>query len=305
MMRQIHTVLFAALLLVSSTLPVRADSQTYTFGVFWDQNEKQTASYNTLSKDIAKAVNQNGGIRLSNIFYSKQAQFHEDITLRKVDFIYANSEEDFLLAIMYGYRPFSSISIFGKEKASHCLYVGKDSDIKDVKGLAGKSILTYPYQNAYSLLRQLIQAPPETTFSSMQPNTDAYKAVSALADGQVDAIFLVETNIDFFEQVNPGPVKKIRMLACAAPLPFMPMMASPAVSDEVLAQMEFFYGQIYTNENLAKYRPFFKQVEFKVFPVTEADYKPFFDLYEYTLTQGWDRDYEKWHDPASVEDEED
>ena len=303
-MKKFHTLIAAAVLVLCVALTARAEKQSYTFGVFWDQNAKQTASYNTLAKDVAKAISLDGEIRLSNIYYNNLDQFHEDLTTRKVDFIYANTEEDFLLATMYGYRPFASISIFGKDRASHCLYVGKDSEIQDVKGLAGKSLITYPYQNAYSLLRKLVQAPPETYFGAIETGTDAFKSVDDLANGKVDAIFLVETNIDFFENVNPGPLKKIRRLACAEAMPFMPLMAAPAVSDEALSSMEHFYDDIYTNEILSKYVPFFKQVKFKVYRINEEAYQPLFDLYEFTLTNGWDVDFDNWMNPGLKDSQE-
>jgi ABC-type phosphate/phosphonate transport system substrate-binding protein len=293
-MKKTLVALSAVLILLGSAVPAHAEKQSYTFGVFWNAGDKLNTSYIIIAKDLTKAFSQSENIQLSNLYYSNLESFHDDIGTRKLDFIYANTEDDFLLATIYGYKPFATLSIFGKEKSSHCLYVKKDSPITGLDGLAGKKLITYPHQVAYTLLRKLLQSPPEKTFSAMTTSTDAYAMVGALAAGAVDAILLVETNIDYFELVNPGPVKEIRKLACAEPQYFMPLMVSPEVSDEMLKRMETFYVNLLNNKALDKYRPLMKQINFKVIPVTEANYAQFFTLYEFAMAQGWDKDFEAW-----------
>jgi len=293
-MKKTHVAFFAVMILIAAALPVRTEKNCYTFGVFWDAGTKLNTSYSIMTKDLMKAFSQSEKIQMSNIYYNNIESFHEDIGIRKLDFVYANTEDDFLLANIYGYKPFATLSIFGKEKVSQCLYVKKDSPITGLDGLAGKKLLTYPHLTAYTLLRKLLQAPPEKTFSEMSTTTDAYASVDALVSGAADAIFLVETNINFFEQVNPAPIKNIRKLACAEPLYFMPLMVSPEVTDPIVKRMVSFYVNLGSNAVLDKYRPLMKQVDFKVISVTEADYKSFFDLYEFALAQGWDKDFEAW-----------
>lgn len=283
-----------ALLLLCAARPALAQKSSYTFGVFWNAGARLNTSYSMMSKDIAKAFSLSQGIQLSNLFYSDLDKFYEDIAMRKLDFIYANTEDDFLMGIMYGYKPFATFSLFGKDKASHCLYVLNDSGIDTAAALAGKKIVTYPHQTAYSQLRKLLNAPPEKHFASVTTSTDAYAMVDALTTGAADAMFIVETNIDFFEQVNPGPIKKIKRIACSESLHFMPIMTAPEVPADMLDRFEDFYMNMYKDETLKKYLPFLKQVDLKVFRVSDQDYEPFFQLYEDALAQKWDKDHETW-----------
>ncbi len=283
-----------ALMILIAVADARAENQSYTFGVYWDTGTKFNTSFSVMAKDMTKEFSQTQNIQMFNLFYNNIESFQGDIGTRKLDFIYANSEDDFLLATIYGYKPLATISIFDKEKASECLYVKKDSAINGVADLAGKKLSTYPYQTAYTLLRKIMNAAPEKTLSEMLTSTDAYASVDALASGKVDAIFLMETNIDYFELMNPAPVKNIRKLACAEPLHFMPLMASPNISEELMKKMEAFSVSLNNNEVLDKYKPLMKQVKFKVIPVSETDYKPFFDLYDFTLAEGWDKDFDTW-----------
>jgi ABC-type phosphate/phosphonate transport system substrate-binding protein len=293
-MKKTQLAFFAVLILLATAVTAHAEKGCYTFGVFWNAGSKLNTSYSIMAKDLTKAFSLSEKIQMSNIYYRNLESFHDDIGTRKLDFVYANTEDDFLLATIYGYKPFATLSIFGKEKASTCLYVKKDSPITSLDGLAGKKLVTYPHLTAYTLLRKLLQAPPEKTFAEMKTTTDAYASVDALVSGTADAIFLVETNTNFFEQVNPGPVKNIRKLACAEPQYFMPLMASPEVADPIMKRMEKFYVSLNTNEVLDKYKPLMKQVGLKVIPVTEADYQSFFELYEFAMAQSWDKDYETW-----------
>ncbi len=63
-------------------------------------------------------------------------------------------------------------------------------------------------QSLYTLLRQLMKKPPEKVFSAMSTSTNAFSMVYALVNSDTDVIFLVETNIDYFNIVNPSPAKK-------------------------------------------------------------------------------------------------
>lgn len=293
-MKKTLIALYAALLLVAAAAPVRAEKQGYSFGVYWDAGSKLNTNFSIIAKDITKAFSKTEKVQLSNLYYNNLDSFLDDIGTRKLDFIYANTEDDFLLATIYGYKPFAAISLFGKDKAGYCLYVKKDGPIADVNGLAGKKIVTYPQLTAYAMLRKLINAAPEKTFGGLSTTTDAFASADALVSGAADAVFLLETNVDYFDQVNPGTSGAMRKLACAEPLNFMPLMASPEVSADMLKRTETFYSNLHNNEVLVKYRPLIKQIGFKIIPVSEADYKSFFDLYESSMSQGWDKDFETW-----------
>lgn len=293
-MKNARIAVIAVLLLACAGQGARAQKHSFTFGVLWNAGARMNTSYSMMSKDIAKAFSLSQGIQLSNIYYSELERFHDDIAMRKLDFIYANTEDDFLMGIMYGYKPLATFSIFGKDRAAHCLYVRGDSGIEDLAALAGKRIVTYPHLTSYSLLRKLLNAAPEQTFSALFTGSDAYAMLDTLVSGNADALFLVETNIDFFKQVNPGPVKQIKKIACSEPMHFMPMMAAPEVPADMLDRFDAFYQDLFKNESLKKYRPFLQQVDLKVFRVTDKDYEPFMALYEYSLEQNWDKNHEAW-----------
>jgi ABC-type phosphate/phosphonate transport system substrate-binding protein len=298
-MKKMCMAFFAVMILLAATVSARAEKNGYTFGVFWNAGTKLNTSYSIMGKDMTKAFSLTEKVQMSNIYYNDIESFHEDIGIRKLDFVYANNEDDFLQASLYGYKPFATLSIFGKDKASYCLYVKKDSPITGLDGLAGKKLVTYPHVTPYALLRQLMKSPPEKTFGGITTTTDAFASVDALVSGSADAIFLLETNVDYFAQVNPAPVKKIKKLACSEPQYFMPLMVSPEVSDQIVKRMETFFVGLNTNVVLRKYRPLMKQVRLKVIYVHEADYDSFFKLYESSMTQGWDKDFDAWVASAS------
>jgi ABC-type phosphate/phosphonate transport system substrate-binding protein len=294
-MKKTHVVIFAfIILLLAGAVIVRAEKNSYMFGVYWDAGTKLNTSYGIMAKDLTKAFSQTEKIQMTNVYYKNLDSFHDDIGTRKLDFVYTNTEDDFLHATIYGYKPFATLSIFGKEKASYCLYVRNDSPITSLAGLDGKKLVTYPHMTAYILLRKLLQAPPETTFGEMTTTSDAFASVDALTSGSADAIFLLETNVDYFKQVNPAPVKKIKLLACAEPQYFMPLMVSPDVTEQMMKRMQTFFVGLNTNIVLKKYRPLMKQVRLKVIYVGEADYEPFFNLIESSMAQGWDKDFDTW-----------
>ncbi len=299
-MKKAHLAIFLALFLIATALPCHADKDGYSFGVFWDAGTKLNTSYTVMAKDLTKAFSQSEQVQMFNIYYNDIDSFHNDIGTRKLDFIYSNTENDFLHATIYGYRPFAALSIFGKEKASYCLYVKDDSAIAGLDGLAGKKLVTYPHITAYILLRKLLSAPPEKTFAAMATTPDAFASVDSLASGAADAIFLLETNVDYFMQVNPAPIKKIKKLACSEPQYFMPLMVSPEVSDQMIKRMETFFAGLQTNASLKKYKPLMKQVGFKVMYVNEDNFEPFLKLYEDAMAESWDKDFDSWHANAKA-----
>jgi len=293
-MKNARAIFLTVLLLLAAAGQCRAEKQSYSFGVFWDAGNKLNTSYSIMAKDLTKAFSQTEKIKMFNIYYKNIGSFQDDIGTRKLDFIYANTEKDFLHATIYGYKPFATLSIFGKQKASYCIYVKSDNTATSTAGLAGKKLVTYPYQNTYTLLRKMLNAPPEKTFGKIMTTTDAFASVNALASGAADAIFLLETNVDYFKQVNPGPVKKIKKLACSDPQYFMPLMVSPEVPDPMVARTKNFFASLNTNVELQKYKPLMKQVGLKIIFVGEADYEPFLKMYEAALADGWDKDFDAW-----------
>ncbi len=293
-MKKTQLTLFTALFLMAAAIPCRAEKDSYSFGVFWDAGTKLNTSYTVMAKDLTKAFSQSEKVKMFNVYYNDLESFHNDIGTRKLDFIYSNTENDFLHATIYGYKPFAALSIFGKEKAGYCLYVKNDSPINSISGLAGKKLVTYPHITAYITLRKLMQTAPENTFAEMLTTSDAFASVDALATGAADAVFLLETNIDYFKQVNPGPVKNIKKLSCSDPQYFMPLMVSPEVSDQMIKRMENFFAGLQTNIALKKYKPLMKQVGFKIMYVKEDNYEPFLKLYEEAMAQNWDKDYDAW-----------
>lgn len=200
------------------------------------------------------------------------------------------------------YKAFLTVPLYGEKNPQRCLYVNANSPIKAVKDMKGKRIMISQSKLSYLALRKLLGGQdPNYYFLTHHRAKDNISGIYAAAMDQMDVVALKSSAVKFLASSNPGPVKKIRSVACFYDDVWWGMSYNPKrVNAQFIKDLQKFAQNLPKNPNpqIRRYMPFLRQVGLTIIPISHEEalalYKPFIDLEKEAKARKWDKDYQTW-----------
>ena len=294
-----------AILILFGVNAVARDS--YTLGCFaFEGDETQDAMMMKITRDIAKIMPDELGIKLTVKWYHSEKELRDAVDSEELDFVFSSSGHYLELFGDDKYEPFLGVSILGIKKKANCIYVRKDSPYKNVKDLKNKKIVTYGDYFDYMELRKLVHGePPEFYFERLDTVANGMSSFYALSMNEVQAAFVSNSTYKFLKVTNPGPVANIREMTCSIGWYDTPIFISTKVPEnkakKILKIFQSSFDTAEKHESLKKYAPLLKAYKIKFVPLGADDFQPFYDLYREGQKKGWEIDYERWWKYAASE----
>ncbi len=285
-----------AVLAVSFCGESRADAaKKYVLGIRAGISNDTDAQYKAMFGGIAKIYSVSHSIEIEPRWYGSDGEFVAAIKKREPDAIFLYSYDQLAeIKQKYGYSVFLTLISFGRPKPKACIYVRKDNPAKTIADLRGVSMATYNFKCEYFLLRDLIGNRPEEFFGSLKPLANGVSTIYSLAMGESDTSFTYDITYEMMKKSNPGPVKKIRELACTKPFGSFPMLISPDAPPETTRVFEDFLFNVHKDAAYKQYWPLFNLYKLRFVPSTDADFQPIFDLFKKANAKNWAKDFVKW-----------
>jgi ABC-type phosphate/phosphonate transport system substrate-binding protein len=272
-----------------------AEKKKYVLGIRVGMSTETDAQYKTMITDMSKIYSQNHDTVIETRWYVGDAEFMNAVKKNEPDVVFLyNYDPIYALKKIYGFSVFMTLSAFGRETPKACIYVAKNSPVKNIADLHGKTAATYNYACEYYLLRDLLGEKPEKFFGELKPVANGVSTIYELAMGSVDASFTYDVTVEMMQKNNPGPVKKIRQLACTKEFGFFPLLVSKKAPPDTIAVFNDFLGNSYKNAEFKKYQPLFKLYGMRFVPSSDADFKYIYELFNKAGDGKWKKDYDKW-----------
>ncbi|MFA6449752.1 MAG: PhnD/SsuA/transferrin family substrate-binding protein [bacterium] len=296
-MRKTLTMLIAAATIIAlfAFQLSAAEKNSYKFGMWFGVGTEFDAQNKQIISDLVAAFSKKSKYNIEFVWFSDYNKFVDSVKKRELDFIYAFKYEVIYDLMMSGqYDPFLMPYLLGSKDFSMCLYVNAGSGIKSPADLKSKRILVAEGMPEYYVLRKILNDKPENVFGTIEKSVSGMSSMYSLAMNDTDAVYASEITEKFMKMNNPGPFKKISRLLCSEKYPFMPIMVSKSVPNELLIEFRNIFTTADKEEALKKYRPIFTTYKFKFMPVNRDLYKPVTDVFQEAKKKGWDRDHEIW-----------
>jgi len=290
----------ALLILVCSATNIHAaetksKDAVYTFGMLTDTVSELSASLFELNKVSVKIITARDNINIEMKRINSKDTMRKEIKAGTYDFVSAVDNDLVLEAMERGYEPFTTLSIYGSSEAAYCIFVRKESEIRDVGQLKNKSITIPDVAAPYYVLRGLAGEPPEDYFSAVRRIRESGSAVISLNLKEDDAALIFREDLVPFEKMNPGPVKSIRQLWCSdVKFQRIPVFHKKTVPREVVRKILSRLINLGKEPDFKPYLPLMKQFKGKMVPISRKDYEPLAKLYKDAENNGWDREYRHW-----------
>ncbi|MFA6449908.1 MAG: PhnD/SsuA/transferrin family substrate-binding protein [bacterium] len=272
-----------------------AEKKKYTLGVLAGVSNETDAQYKSMITDIVGIYSKAHNIEITSKWYFGDAEFIKSVKKDKPDVVFLYIFDHIGdLKKKYGYSVLMSFHGFGIDKPRSCIYVKKENPAKNIEALRGTSAATYFFAFDYYLLRDLLGEKPEKFFGDLKPLANGISTLYALALDNADASFTYDATVEMMKKNNPGPVKKIRELACTKPYGAFPMLISKNAPPDTATVFKDFFLNTHKDPIYKKYRPLFNAYNLRFTPATDDDYLYVYDLIKKADAEGWKKDFEKW-----------
>ncbi len=275
--------------------PARATE--YVMGVLDEIGLQSTAQGKAIFADIIKTGNENGllGFTVNLQVYPTLAELQDAIGKNEVQLVYSSSRDAFVhLHRKNRTKPLGTPVYFGKTSVDNCLYVPKSSPVKTVADLRGSQGLTYPDRDLYYALWQHLGERPEGFFKALRVSPNPPSSAIALSLGQTDVAVIGAITMHFLKVTNPGPLKKIRKLACLEPLVAAPVFAVGSMNPKDEKSFIHLLVNGPNEKGMERFRPILDQLGLSFVPGAGVDYAPLLTLYNTAENKGWDKAYGQW-----------
>jgi len=270
------------------------DAKQYVVGICFSAGAGMDAQFTTLFKDVISAMKEKEKINVILKLYSDESEFISDVKQGKLDFAMTSLMDSVYVILKNGkMKPIFSYSLFNRNKVKYCLYAKKDGRIKKLSDMKGMRVATYDEFAAFLLLMENTHTVPNNEYDlKMTPN--ASSAIYMLSLNDLDALFIIDSNIDYFQMTNPGPVKNIAQLLCSEEITTAPFFVSRRVSPDLSNKVLEFCTKADREKSLKKYWSLMKMIKFKLVPVSEKDYDSLVRLFESKEKNKGLKEYTLW-----------
>jgi ABC-type phosphate/phosphonate transport system substrate-binding protein len=273
-----------------------ASRPKYTLGTRLGYGKEADGQLKSLCTEIIKAGAAEAGFDVEFKWYLTDEDYLKAAKENSLDLTLVLSYE--LLAEIlgkYNYEPILEGSVFGMEKYPACLYVNKDSKFKSVADLKNSTALTYNTATSYYQMYKLLGVNPSEYFKVLKVSPNAISSLYAVAmGGDTDAAFAYKVNLENLKMTNPGPVKKLREIACSEDFYVIPLAASRRFPKTVAAKFVEVLLRVQTDDAFKRVRPLLIQTKTKFTPAKKADYDNLLKLVKQAEKNGWDKDFKTW-----------
>lgn len=260
------------------------------------QHLSDAAQFKSMMDDVFRTYSRSFSYPANYVYYRDDNQFEKALRAGSPDVFFHIKYEFFWKHLQGGgYAPFLTYSAFGKRATSKCLYVRKNSPVKDLKSLAHAKAAALGDSWDYFLLWRLVGKAPEDFFGSLRAAPDSVSLVYQLNMGGADAAFVDEYHIEMMRRSNPGPIRNIRAAGCTPSFPRPPIFRSrkPAAAGFVKSFGTTFL-HIHDDPIFKKYKPIIRSFKFRFYEVTPADYSSVVAVFREAVAKGRDKAYRRW-----------
>jgi ABC-type phosphate/phosphonate transport system substrate-binding protein len=278
----------------------------YILGFRLGYGKEADGQLKSVGTEIFKAAAAEAGFDLELKWYLNDEEYLKATKDNSLDLTMLVSYE--LLADIlgkYNYEPIARGSVFGMEKYPACFYVNKDSKFNSVADLKHATALTYDTATSYYQMHKLLGVNPSEYFNVLKVSPNAISSLYAVALGSdADVAFAYKVNLENLKLTNPGPVKKLREIACSDDFYVIPLLASKRFPKDSTAKL---VGILYNAQQDAAFktiRPLLIQTKTKFIPAKKTDYDGLLKLVATAKKNGWDKDYKAWIAMAQVKDKQ-
>jgi len=275
--------------------------KTFTVGILTSRGDNQESQNREIILEALSVFGKREKLIFSpKLFYDKN-EYIKTLRDGKLDMAFGPDYDSYIAAMKSGYKPFLSLSMFGREEIRTCIYARNESGFKDIGDLKGKSIMTYLEATAYLYLKKRLGTPPEDYFSKVRTTPHGLSALYALSMKDTDTVFVQDSNFYFMKLMNPGPVKDVKEIWCTDSIPLRPVLHNKDVPEKLAAELVKFMNDIGRDEGFKKYWPLIKQFNVKIKTVKKQDYDPQIKLFDEAEKKGWMKEYKAWAENAKPE----
>jgi ABC-type phosphate/phosphonate transport system substrate-binding protein len=292
---------FSAVLLTGRTS--RAEEPPLYFAFYNNASSYIDAQSRISFKALTDYLNLKSGHKVVSEEYTDLEKVKTRLATREPTFFYAYNRQLIKTALENDYVPLAGITVLGATTTTACFYVNKTSTINSLADLKGKRLLSTDGPYAYYALREAIgKKDPLLHFKTSTIFRTGMSALYSLTLNQGEVAFVYDNVLTIMEQNNPGPLKKIRKLACGNfTLPLAPFFIHKRVPEDQKALYRKLGYAATTAPEFKQFHPLWKATDFRVIPfdlALLADYNKLGTLAE---KEKWAAGYTDWEKLTTLE----
>ncbi len=249
-----------------------AAKDTYQVGLLSMKSGNFNAQVKTLWREVMPLLARAVDSRLEMDFYKDVDALRQAMEEHPPHFLYVDSTDHFPVLKAKGYQVLTGVTLFDEPATRNCLYVQKTAPRKKVGDLKNARVFTYRGEADFYRLWDLVGQSPFDFFGDLKPTNTAQDALYALALGEVDAAYLGWVNIRYMQAANPGPLKKVRQLACnGEPVPNAPTFVHASVPPAVAEKMRAVLLRMHEDAAFERLHPLFQKMGFRFHAADAAE----------------------------------
>ena len=276
------------------TAPAAAAAERIDLYTIYGWGTYADSQYLQAFNGIMSAALNNIGVHGDFKHFDDEKEFFRTIKAPGENIIQVGNREQLSAAMTaYGYRPFLSYEFLNLKKNRNCLYVRKDSRVKAVGDLKGRSLTMSANMMEYASLRRMLCEKPEKYFKGIDFVGDGDAPAYSFYMDNPDAMWITVQQTRFLQISNPEIVKNVRRVVCSEEHAHMALLASPGVSKDVTDRIFTAVDKIMKTDESVKYFPLAKFMKVRMVRVASEDYAATLELYRKAVSSGWDADYRK------------
>lgn len=235
------------------------------------------------------------GLSVKYLLFKDLQAYYGALQSGQVDITFSVAESVFLRASETGrYTPVAAYEVFGQPRHQYCLHVPADSPVKNVKELKGKTVITYEDEWSYLQLTDLVGERPEQFFGRMDITPGGTSSAYGLSLKQTDAALISTAATLLMKVMNPGPLKKIRQLACGPAFPLPPLMVKKTLSQTLVKESREELLSVRGNPAYASVQPLLARLNLRFKPVNPKDYVAMLNRFAQARKSGALAHYSQW-----------
>jgi len=289
---------------LAAPLPVRAAERNASFATYLDWGAETDAQFvfflsalfNYMSNEISVKEAKYKHYTSREEFYKKFVNGHGP------RFVIVGNRGDMVELIRdHGFKPVIAYDVVGLKQNKICIYARKESGLKTLKSMRGKSIGMNQGPFAYCLLKDILGARPDKYFSMIEETTTGLEAVYMLSLKESDGIFVTDQIVGFLKQNNPGAVHGLEKISCSPNYMFLPLLAKDA-PDDLVAQFLPLLKKVETGKALSEHYGIIKIQKLKFKSVGPKDFSWDIDFFTRAQKSGCVDEYNAWKVKMEKED---
>jgi ABC-type phosphate/phosphonate transport system substrate-binding protein len=285
-----------ALAVFFSPRPLAEKKPEYTF-VFYQpaMSTSDQGQIRSIFAELKKSIFERENFVITPIYITNEKDLYSAAKKGKVDIVFPGDDYvAYRLVKEYKFQPFLNVSFLNKKERKTCIYTKSNKNYQNIKDIKNTRINTIFESTEYIILRHIVGEDPMAFFSVMQKANAAYSVFYALSLDTCDAVFTSDSIYNAMKKTNPGPLKGVKELACAAEtFPQQGFFCSKKVPKPVIERISAILKNAPKDDALKKWRPLMKSFGISFTDSSIADYKTLFQLFEKAEKRGWMKDYEQ------------